>query len=166
MLHERANDVIVIVANWSHTNEVDQNYANDVFASDSRVSLSKFLISNPRNNELVLARLTTIYVVIGVEKGPIIDHKGHLKALMHDLKIAIPVHRRNLHFLVIRGQDLTLILEVLNELLWHHVLHLDLADVEGRAVAIPHLMLNQVVLLVCEYNRNFALARQELSRFI
>lgn len=82
---------------------------------------------------------------------------------MYNLKITVPVYRRNLHFLVILRQDLHLILEVLNELLRHHVLHLDLADVESCAVALPHLMLNEVVLLVCEYDWNFALARQELS---
>ena len=68
LLDECANDFIVLVANGPHAYEVDQNDANDVFACDSSMFLREFLVAYPRYNELVLARLTPINVVVSVEK--------------------------------------------------------------------------------------------------
>ena len=106
------------------------------------------MVAQPRDDELVLTRFTPVNVVVCVEKGAIVDHEGHLVALVHNLEIAIEVNWSNLHLLVVLWQDVTLVLEVLDELLRCHVLHLDLTDVKRRPCPLPQLMLHHVVLFV------------------
>ena len=109
---------------------------------------SEFFVSSSANNELIFAWLAPIYVIIGVEKRPIANHNGHLVALMHDLKVSIHVKRCNLDLLVILRQDVHLMPEVVDELLWEDVLNLDFTDVQRSSVSFPHLVMHKMVLFI------------------
>ena len=63
--------------------------------------LSELLISYPRYDELIFARLAPIYMIVCVEKGSVFDHKRHLVALVHDLKVAVLVNWRDVYFFII-----------------------------------------------------------------
>ena len=68
LLHERANDIILIVADWPYANKVDQDLSSDIFTSDSCVLLGELLVADARDYELILTRFATIYVIIGIKK--------------------------------------------------------------------------------------------------
>lgn len=166
LLHEGANHLEILVADRSHPNEVDQHDSNDILPRDPRMLLRKILVAHARHNKLILTRLAPIYVIVGVKEGAIIDHERHFESLVHDLKVAVPVHQPVLHFLVVLGQDLHLVLEVLDELLRHYVLHLHLTNVQRSAISLPHLMLHQVIFLVSQHDRYLSLSRQKLGRLV
>ena len=160
LLHEGANHLEVLVANRSHPYKVDQHDPNDILPGNPGMLLREVLIAHARHNKLILARLAPIYVIVGVKEGAIVYHERHLKALVHYLKVAVPVHQPVLHFLVVLWQDLHLILEVLNELLRHYVFHFDFANVERTAISLPHLMLHKIIFLVSKHDGYLSLSCQ------
>ena len=87
-------------------------------------------------------------MIVSVEEGTIFDHKGHLQTLVHHLEVAFLVNFRDLHLLVVAGQDIHLVVKVFDELLGWHVFYFDLTNVECGTISFPHLVLHQVVLFV------------------
>ena len=85
---------------------------------------------------------------------------------MHDLKVSVPVHRPDLDFLVVLWQNLSLMLEIVDELLRGDILDLDFTYVEGSAVSFPDLVLDHVVLFVVEHHWNLPLSRQKLHSLV
>ena len=81
-------------------------------------------------------------MIVRVEEAAIVDHERHLVSLMHDLEIAIPVYWRDLHFLIVLRQYFPLVLEVIDKLLWCHILDFHLTNVEGMAIVLPPLVLH------------------------
>lgn len=79
----------------------------------------KGLVSDARHDKLILSRLTPIYLIISVEKAPIVDHKRHFISLVRDDKVTILINRLNLYLLVELGQYFLLVLKELNELFRH-----------------------------------------------
>ena len=126
----------------------------------------KLFITFARDYKLVLTWLTPINVIVSVEKRSIVYHKRHLIPLVYNLEVSIKVQRGNLDLPVICRQDLGLVSGELDELLRHDVVHLDLTYVQCCTIALPNLMLHQIVLLVSEHNRNLAFACKQLHSFI
>lgn len=142
MLNKGASDFKVLVANGSDPDKVKVNDANDVPADDASVLFDKSLVSNSRNNELVLPWLAPINVIIRVEEGAVADHDRHFEARMHDLEITVFVDHIYPHLAVVLGQNFHVVLEKVDELLRHDILHSDFDDVKSSAIVVPHLVLH------------------------
>lgn len=85
-------------------------------------------IAKGRDDELVLARLTAIYVVCRVEEGSIGDEEGHGEALMKDHEVFVFVDGVYADVLVVVTDDLVLVLKELDELLRHQIVRLYLTN--------------------------------------
>ena len=106
--------------------------------------LRELLVTNTTDDELVLTRLTAIDVVICVEEGTIGNHKGHLEALVRDLKVTILINCLDRHLLIVLRQDVFLVPKQLDESIRHDVFDFDLADVECTAIAFPAHVVHHV----------------------
>ena len=94
LLDEGTNHLVVIVPNGSHPNKVHINDADDVLASNASVLFRELFIALPRDKKLIFASLAAVDMIVSVKERSIVNHEGHLKALMHDLEVTIPVDRR------------------------------------------------------------------------
>ena len=158
LLNKRSYCLIVFVTNRPYADEVDIDSADDIFACDSRMLLRKLFVADPRDNELVFAWLAPVYVVVGIEKRPVVYHERHLVSLVDYPEVTVPVQWCDLHLAVIARQDFHLVAKVLNELLRHYVLYLYLAYVQCGSTAFPDLVLHEIVLLIGEDDGDLALA--------
>ena len=141
--------------------------SNYILANNSWMFLCKFFVANSGYHKLIFARFTAVDMIICVEKWPITDHKWHLIALMHNLKLTIHIHRCDLDLFVIFRQNFYRISEILDEGLRLNISDFNFADYQSwTSIVFPHLMLNEVVLLVSEHYRDFPFPLNELSCFI
>ena len=91
----------MIVLNGTHADKIDVNDSDNVRAGNTCMFLGKLFISYSRYDELILARLAAIYMIVCIEKGSVLDHKWHLVALMHYLKVSILVQLSDVYFFII-----------------------------------------------------------------
>ena len=117
LLDEGADHVIITVADWSHPDEVEQNYANNIFARNSSMLPGEFLVAAARHDELILAGLAPIDMVVSIEEGSVADHEWHFVALVDYLEVTVPINRCDAHLLVVFGENLRRVFEVFDELL-------------------------------------------------
>ena len=71
LLQERAIDFTFVITCRSNSDVVDIHLTNDIFASAGSMFDGILLIAMARNNELILARLASINVIVRVEEGPV-----------------------------------------------------------------------------------------------
>lgn len=167
LLDKSSNNLKVFVPDRSDPDKVDIDATDDITTGNARMLLCKFFIADSRDNELILARLAPINMIVSVEKGPIADHQRHLVPLVHNLKVAICVDLGDLNFLVISRQNLHLVLEEGNELVWHDVLHLDFTDIESSAIAFPHLVMHYGGMIVIRRHYwNLALPLEQVGGLV
>lgn len=165
-MDEGAYYIVILVPNGTHSNKVDIDSTYHVSPRSSCMLFCEPLIANARYNELVFPRLAAIDVIVSVKKASIVDHKGHLVALVHDLVVTVPVNGLDLYFLVVGGQNDHLVTEIVDKLVWHHVLHLHFANVQSRPISLPHLVLHKIVFVVSGDNGNVSLAGQKMECFL
>ena len=68
LLDKSADYFEIFVANGADSNKIYVNLADHITTCHSCMFFSEFFIANTRHNELVLAWLTPIHVIVGVEE--------------------------------------------------------------------------------------------------
>jgi len=115
-----ANDLASSVAGRPNTDVVKIHNPNDIFARAGSVFLSQCIVTMTRHDELVLARLTPVDVIVGVEERAIAHDEGQVETLMHDGEAGIFVDFFDFDMFVVLWHKVVLVVKELDKLLGRH----------------------------------------------
>ena len=127
------------VSGGSDAQVVQVHNADDILSCAGSVLFNDCIVAVARHDELVLAWLTPVDVIVGVEERAITHDEGQVKSLMHNGEASIFVDFFDFDMFVVLWHKVVLVVKKLDKFLRRHSVCDDFEHCERR-VDFPSLV--------------------------